>query len=246
MELFGQQWGGNQAPRCHVKPGTHRKPRGRDGNSSTELYTRTYASTYTSTWTPTNMYRNVHLYTNMPARTDTSNNKQTHAIMRKNTQNPQPNTESLLKINYKPPEDRKTNTAFKLSNIIRHDCARIIPTTSPEYNGEHTWSFTGKCVQLSRCFQPIGKLQKQISLSDIYFFLFLRGHNACFLLISHMMTFTRNNPFISCVKKKKNAHTIFICPNNKWIFFKPRQSSGGALKSNLKRTVMSSVNSSTG
>lgn len=41
MELFGQQWGGNQA---HVKPGTHRKPRGRDGNSSTELYTRTYAS----------------------------------------------------------------------------------------------------------------------------------------------------------------------------------------------------------
>lgn len=208
MELFGQQWGGNQAPRCHVKPGTHRKPRGRDGNSSTELYTRTYASTYTSTWTPTNMYRNVHLYTNMPARTDTSNNKQTHAIMRKNTQNPQPNTESLLKINYKPPEDRKTNTAFKLSNIIRHDCARIIPTTSPEYNGEHTWSFTGKCVQLSRCFQPIRKLQKQISLSDIYFFLFLRGHNACFLLISHMMTFTRNNPFISCGKKKKNAHTI--------------------------------------
>lgn len=162
----------------------------------------------TSTWTPTNMYRNVHLYTNMPARTDTSNNKQTHAIMRKNTQNPQPNTESLLKINYKPPEDRKTNTAFKLSNIIRHDCARIIPTTSPEYNGEHTWSFTGKCAQLSRCFQPIRKLQKQISLSDIYFFLFLRGHNACFLLISHMMTFTRNNPFISCVKKKKNAHTI--------------------------------------
>lgn len=180
MELFGQQWGGNQAPRCHVKPGTHRKPQGRDGNSSTELYTHTYASTYTFTWTPANMYRNAHLHTNMPARTDTSNNKQTHAIMQKNTQNPQPNTESLLRINYKPPEDQKTNTAFKLSNIIRHDCERIIQTTSPEYGGENTCSFTGKCVQLSRCIHPVGKLHKHISLSGIYFFLFFKKSQCVF------------------------------------------------------------------
>ncbi len=62
-------------------------------------------------------------------------------------------------------------------------------------------------------------------------FIILRYYVACFLLISHTMTFTWNRSFIS---NRKKATWLIICLKNKWIFFKPRQSSGSALKSHLK------------
>lgn len=187
MELFGQQWGGNQAPRCHVKPGTHRKPRGRDGNPSAQssLHTRAHPRIHPHALQPTCTEMHICTQTRLLAQTRAIINRHTQ-LYGKNTQNPQPNTESLPKINYKPPEDRKTNTAFKSSNITRHDCTRIIQTTSPEYDGEHTCSFTGKMRAAEQVYSPHRKtIRTYFTLWHLLFPLFLRSQCALPVNISH-------------------------------------------------------------